>query len=400
VALERSPDNSRNVVITFAEPWTLGAVHTLHLAVDFQPSEAGKGGLSFAADAFFLPAEGWSPQLLPARGIFATGGVPPKAWLLRVKVPDVFLVHLSGRQSKPSRSGGEQTVRAVQQPTNGYPFVIAGRFHATQFKAEPETLTVWTRASLNFGDLRSTADALIKTFKSYNAMFGSREKESHQLWLVECPAVAGCFAGGTSNYAKLISDENGKQSAQMASLDTVMVDFGAGPSGIVGAVGPSLASSWLGYGRNPGFYEQEPPLSALPAFAAARGREAVLGPEVRENTIRRALRQIPAHAEPKKMEDDEVIRAKSLLFFYGLQDSYGLDAFNKALTHMLYARRGGGFDLDDLIGAFEQETHQNVARFVRLWMKHPGVPDDFRARYAGTTAELSSIPDPSKETMP
>jgi hypothetical protein len=400
VALGTSPDNTRNVIITFAEPWTLGSVHTLHLAVDFQPAETGEGGLSVAPDAFLLPAEGWSPQLLPARGIFATGGVPPKTWPLIVKVPGGFLVHLSGRQSKPSRSGGEQTVRAVQQPTNGYPFVIAGRFHATQYKAEPETLTVWTRTSLNFGDLRSTADALIKTFNSYNAMFGSREKESHQLWLVECPVVAGCFAGGTSNYAKLISDENEKQSAQMVSLDTVMVDFSAGTSGIVGAVGPSLASSWLGYGRNPGFYEQDPPLSALPAFAAARGREAVLGPQVRESTIRRALRQIPMHPDAKKTEGDNVIRAKSLLFFYGLQDSYGLDAFNKALTHMLYARRGGGFDLDDLIAAFEQETHKNVALFVRVWMKHPGVPDDFRARYAGTTAALSFIPDPSKETIP
>jgi hypothetical protein len=400
MALGTSPDHSRNVVITLVEPWALGSVHTLHLAVDFQPAETGEGGLSFAPDAFFLPAEGWSPQLLPARGIFATGGVPPKTWLLSVKVPDGFLVHLSGRVSKPSRSGGEQTVRAVQQPTNGYPFVIAGRFHASQFKAEPETLTVWTRASLNFGDLRSTADALIKTFKSYNAMFGSREKESHALWLVECPVVAGCFASGNSNYAQLISDESEKQSAQMASLDTVMVDFSAGTSGMVGAVGPSLASSWLGYGRNPGFYEQDPPLSALPAFAAARGREAVLGSQVRENTIRRALRQIPIDGDTKKTEEDNVIRAKSLLFFYGLQDSYGPDAFNKALTHMLYARRGGGFDLDDLIAAFEQETHQNVAQFVRLWMKHPGVPDDFRARYAGTTAELSSIPNPSKETIP
>jgi hypothetical protein len=400
MALATSPDNARNAVLTFAEPWEIGAVHSLHLSVEFQPSEGGEGGLSFAPDAFFLPAEGWSPQLLPTRGIFAKGGVPPKTWLLRVTVPDGFLVHLSGRQSRPSRSRGEQIIRAAQQPTNGYPFVIAGRFHTTQFKAEPETLTVWTRSSLNAVDLRATADSLIKTFQSYNTMFGSREKESHQLWLVECPVVGGCFAGGLSNFSRLISDKDEKQSAQMASRDTVMVDFSSGTSGIVGAVGPSLASSWLGYGRNPGFYEQDPPLSALPAFAAARGREAVLGPQVRADTIRRALGHIPANADEKKIEDDNVIRAKSLLFFYGLQDRYGRDVFNKALTHMLYARRGGGFDLDDLIAAFEQETHQNVAEFVRLWMKHPGVPSDFRARYGEQAAALSTNSTQTKETLP
>jgi aminopeptidase N len=53
---------------------------------------------------------------------------------------------------------------------------------------------------------------------------------------------------------------------------------------------------------------------------------------------------------------------------------------------MLYARRGRGFELADLIAAFEQETHQNVAEFVRLWIKRPGVPDEFRARYEDAAA--------------
>ncbi len=64
---------------------------------------------------------------------------------------------------------------------------------------------------------------------------------------------------------------------------------------------------------------------------------------------------------------------------------------------MLSARQGRGFDLDDLIAAFEQETHQNVAEFVRLWMKRPGVPDEFRARYEDASASIAIT---SKETMP
>ena len=397
VAFEPSPANPRNVVLTFPQPWDVSAVHTLHLAVEYQPAEAGEGGLTFAPGAFFLPAEGWSPQLLPARGIFATGGVPPKTWPLTVHVPEEFLVHASGRQSKRSRNGGEQTIRAMQQPKDGYPFVIAGRFHTTQFIAGQENITLWTHATQDAGDLRQPSDALVRALQAYKSMFGDRSGESHKLWIVECPVVAGCFTSTASNYAKLISEANEKPSAEMASLDTVMVDLSAGTPEIAAAAAPSLASTWLGYGQNPGFYEQDPPLSALPAFAAARGREAVQGPQVRTDTIRRALRLIPVRNEPRKSEDDSVVRAKSLLFFYGLQDRYGQDAFNRALSHMLYARRGGGFDLDDLIAAFEQETHQNVAEFVRRWMKHPGVPDDFRARYenaAGTSATNT------KETMP
>jgi hypothetical protein len=395
VTFEPSAANPRNVQFAFPQSWTISTTHTLHLSVEFQPAEAA-GGLSFAPDAFYLPAEGWSPLLLPARGIFATGGVPPKSWLLTLRVPDGFLVHASGRQSKASRAGGEQVIRSVQRSKDGYPFIIAGRFRATRLSAGPETINLWTRAQEEVADFRQTADSLVKSVAAYNAMFGNRSEESHQLWVVECPTAAGCFTGTASNYSKLISQDSGSLSAQMASLDSVVVDLSGDAKEIAAAAGPALASSWLGYGQNPGFFEQDPPLSALPAFAASRGREAVQGPEVRSETIRRALSLVPVHGEPKKPEDEAVIRAKSLLFFYGLQDRYGQDTFNKAISHMLYARRRGGFDLDDLIASFEQETHQNVAELVRRWMKRPGVPDDFRARYqnAGVVATAA------KETIP
>jgi hypothetical protein len=390
LALETSPANPRNVLLTFPKLWTVSQSRTLHLSVEFQPAAAGETTLSFAPDAFFLPAEGWSPELLPARGAFATGGVPPKKWFLTLRVPDAFLVHASGRASKTSRKGGEQTIRALQQGKEGYPFVIAGRFTVAQFKAGEETVNLWTRAPQDAATLRQPADALVRAIQAYDSMFGARDKEARQLWIVECPVLAGCFSSTLSNYSKLTSQENEKASAEMASSDSLMVDLSGGTPEIAAAAAPSLASSWLGYGQNPGFFEQDPPLSALPAFAASRGREAVQGPQVRAEVIRRTLRVIPLHGEPRKPEADNVIRAKSLLFFYGLQDLYGQAVFDNALRHMLYARRGGGFDLNDLISAFEQESHQNVAQFVRRWMKHPGVPDEFRARYENSAEAIAA----------
>jgi hypothetical protein len=200
--------------------------------------------------------------------------------------------------------------------------------------------------------------------------------------------VVGCFSTTTSNFARLISEGAEQTSAEMASRDTAIVDLTGGAPEIAAAV-PSLAASWLGYGQNPGFFEQDPPLSALPAFAASLGREAVEGPQVRPRIIRRLLRNIPANTKPAHPDRDDVLRAKSLLFFYALQDRYGAKVFDAALSHMLYARRGGGFDLDDLIAAFEQEVHENVAEFVRIWMKQPGVPKEFRERYENSAALVS-----------
>jgi aminopeptidase N len=106
---------------------------------------------------------------------------------------------------------------------------------------------------------------------------------------------------------------------------------------------------------------------------------------------------IPKSVGRRQPEDENVLRAKSFLFFYALEERYGREAFRHALNHVLAARQGRGFNLNDLIAAFEQETHQNVAEFVRLWMKRPGVPDEFRAHYEDASASIAIT---SKETMP
>lgn len=311
-----SPDNPRNVVIKFPESWPITVSHTLKLSFVYQASGPGESALTFSSDAFFLPAEGWSPQLLPARGAFATGGIPPNKWNLTVRTPKDFLIHISGHQRKASRSGSEQTIRAEQRPgKDSYPFVIAGRYSSIELKAGQENVHLWTRSPQKAADLQSAGDALARTMHAYSAMFGDRSNDSHQLWIVECPAVAGCFTNSASTFSRLISGEGGNASAEMVSLDSVIADLTSGPPEIAAAAAPSLASSWLGYGQNPGFYDQDPPLSALPAFAAARGREAVQGPQVRVEIIRRVLRLVPARADSKKPEDAAVIRAKSLLFF-------------------------------------------------------------------------------------
>ena len=382
ISEQLAPVNPRNTLLQFPRSWLVGSSHTLHLSVEFQPSAPGDSGLSFASDAFFLPSEGWSPELLPAHGFLSTGGVPPKKWELQVRVPDGFLIHASGSKVKTSRGAGELTVHALQKPEDRYPFIIAGRYTESQVVSGNEKVLLWSRARQDSGALRQSSDALARAIQSYDALFGSRSKDAHPLWIVECPIVPGCFTQLHSVNAQLLGEEGDATSAELASLDTLMVDATGGTPKLAAAAAPSLAASWLGYGQNPGFFEQDPPLSEFTAFAAARGREAVDGPSVRVATIRRALRLIPQDPGAPKKDTEDVLRAKSFLFFYALQDRYGQEAFRNAVHHMLDARRGKGFDLDDLIAAFGEETHQNVAEFVRLWMKHPGVPADFRARYS------------------
>jgi hypothetical protein len=403
LAIGDSPANARNVLVTLPQPWMVSSSHTLHLSVELDRATDDNGTLSFSSDAFFLPAEGWSPELLPARGAFATGGVPPQKWQMEVRVPGTFLLHVSGQRMKNRKSGGELYVRALQTPKDHYPFVVAGNYKSTSIGEGKQKVYLWTRSLQDAGGVRQASEAISRTTHAYDEVFGSRgpSQQERQLWIVECPVLPGCF-GHPAAWSVLLSGEkeNAPDStrAEMASFDTELVDLSGGAQNLAAAAGPSLAASWLGYGKNPAFYEQDPPLSALPAFAAAIGRDAANGPGARNNTIRNALYSIPrAPREHGQQDSPAVVRAKSFLFFYALEDRYGPEIFRRATSHMFYARQGHGFDLDDLISAFDQEAHQNTAQFVRTWMKHPGVPEEFRARYENGSAAAAVT---SKEATP
>ena len=399
LTLTQDPDSPRSSRTALAEPWKVSARHTLHLTTEFLPSQAPGPSLGFSSDAFFLPAAGWSVELLPPDGLFATGGVPPKKWDLLVAVPDGFQVRTSGVQKKRVREGGETIVLAGQGTKDPYPFVIAGRYSAADVGKGNERVHLWTSKQQDSDKLRDVSEALSRVIAAYDAAFGERSKESSQTWIVECPVATGCFTNLNPLRAQLLwQDENERTTAEMISQDTMVVDLSGGTPTLAARAAPSLAASWLGYAQNPAFFEQRPPLTMFPAFAAAIGRDAAEGGDSRGETIRRALRLIPPGGEKlQKEEDPTVLRVKSFLFFFALQDRYGQETFRKATQYMLYARRERGFELSDLIAAFEEQTHQNVAEFVRMWMKRPGVPEEFRARYEGSGTATTAT---NKESTP
>jgi hypothetical protein len=416
IATDAMVDHPRNSVIRFAKAWSEGESHSLQISYDIRQPEPGSTGLTFASDAFYLPASGWSPALPQPRGLFGFGGVPPKNWELLITVPEGFTIHSSGvvRKTQRAKSGGE-TFRVRQTVDDRYPFVVAGKYLATEIRNDHQKIILWTRESQATGVLKQASTQMSGTINAYATIFGTPPNRKSTFWVVECPVVDGCFSNRNTNISRLLTDNPSAPSSELVSSDTVLVDTDKGAPQVAAAAGPALAASWMGYGRNPGFFEQTEPMALLPIFAAARSREQIDGPQVRGETIRRVLRLVPQsaavwpsaappadstppvsalfampHAGPP--ESAEVLRAKSLLFFYALQDRYGETVFHDAIGHMLYARASRGFDLDDLIAAFEEEVHQNVAEFARHWMKRPGVPADFRARYE--SSQVSGLHGP------
>jgi hypothetical protein len=383
-----SPDNPRDRELRFPELWKIGETHTLKFSYDIPVAPPSDSSLGFSADAFYLPAETWAPRLPPARGVFGFGGVPPKQWLLTVSLPEGLLVHASGGKEKRSAKAGLAEYRFTQTAEDLNPFVVAGRYTEFQQTLAPDQkIHVWTRGKLDPSRLRDSGESLSRTLAAYDALLGARGKSRPPVWIVECPAPSGCISQQETGYSQLLYGRETARSAEMISQDSVVVDAQLSAGALETSAGPALAAGWLGYGQNPGFYEQQPPMSALPAFAAALAREASGGPVVRSEIISRALAAVPQHAVGDPMADPAVIRAKSLLLFYALRDRVGPDYFQKAIQHMLYARQRRGFNVTDLISALEQESHQTLGPFVRQWIKHPGVPEEFRAVHSQTASQ-------------
>jgi hypothetical protein len=384
-----SPDNSRDTLIQFPASWSIGDSHGIQFAYDLLSPSAS---IASSADAFALPAEGWTPALPQSAGVFGFGGVPPKNWQLIVTVPKEFLVHASGGKEKRSVKNSELEIRYQQTSNDLNPFVVAGLYRETRQDLHGnQRVHIWSRTELQPQSSRQAGDALAKTLATYDSLFGVRGKTAPPLWIVECPQGISCVSPRINSYSSFLYGPGGETSAEMISRDTVLVRSGNAASSPEALAAPALASGWLGYGQNPGFYEQQPPMSALPAFAAALAREADSGAAVRTEMIQRALAQIPTRASGESNHDPAVTRAKSFLLFYALRDRVGTENFQLAMQHILSARRERGFDITDLISALEEQSHQPVGPFIRQWIKRPGVPDEFRALYSESAAQKNSV---------
>ncbi|MBZ5702409.1 MAG: hypothetical protein LAN84_11245 [Acidobacteriia bacterium] len=389
----RVENGSRIAQLTLPAAWGLRQRHALQFACDLLRPEADSAQLDFASDAFYLPAEDWVPRLLPPPGLFASGGAAPAQWDLSVGVPQGFLVHASGEEAGRVPAGGEVRVRFAQHARDRYPFVTAGAYRESQKKSGSRRVYFWTRQAQDAARLQSAADSLARAFAAYDEMFGERGSGRH-VWIVECPGISGC-ARGAAEHLQAAHRPGGI--AESAFLDSAVLGRAQEPAALAAAAAPLLAVNWLGYGQDPALGKQQAPLSELPDFAANLGREAVQGPQARQETIQAVLAVLPRQPTGPQAREREPALEKSLLFFYALQDEFGKAALSRALRHMLQARRGRGCNLNDLIAALEQETHRNVAEFVRLWMKHPGVPAGFRARYESQPASAAIF---SKESTP
>jgi hypothetical protein len=363
------------------EAWAVKQQRSLVLDYDLATGSHLGSFLSTSSESFFAYPDSWNPALLAPKHLFGTGGVPPKKWTVAVRVPAGYLVHASGAAGKQKRSTGDSMYSFTQQPHGYAPFVAGGKYVEQEVRVDGQRILIWIFRPASTAALQKTVAAVAARARYYESEYGSLTGEDRTVRLIECVPPSEPFGCGAlpqtvlvhQNWvARGLSDEEFYEDANF-----------------------ELAYTWFGGAARVRFDETPLPMDALAPYAGWEAQAFAEGGSARDARISALIADFDKHTAGCKEKFVLPLPAgsagcsysaawtKSGLFFFAFEDKVGRAPFHAALKQMLDSRRGRDVSLEDLIAAVDSETQQPQGQFVRAWLKHSGIPDEFRARYAG-----------------
>jgi len=403
ISATSATDRGDTVELHWNAPWTPKQKRTLVVTYELSTGFHLGNYLAVGQDTFFAFPESWNPALLPPKNIFGAGGVPPKKWRLSVRVPSGFLVHASGTAGKRSTAGGEWIYSFEQHLRDFAPFAAGGKYVEKEFHVDGERILFWTLQPVDPTAAQNAATSIASRARYYKTEYGDSAKGDRTIRLLECVIPARNFGCGAL--------------PETVFVHQAWIARGLTDKKFYDDVNFELAYTWFGGVARVRFDEHPLPMDAVPPYAGWEAQAMEEGGDARLARIRWLLADFDKHVanckekiilpRPAGLQDCSYSSAwsKSGLLLFAIEDKIGRANLHKALEQMIQARRGQDFSLEDLIAALESKTHQRQGEFVRKWLKHPGIPEDFRARYSMAVAPAAdsshdSTHDSSKESKP
>jgi hypothetical protein len=186
-------------------------------------------------------------------------------------------------------------------------------------------------------------------------------------------------------------------------LDEQLMAQGVDTEPVLDRAEYELARTWFGWYARPSADSQILLGRGMSLYAVTRADAARGGDAARTAAITRLLADY--ESARKRAEDGPLLKLppdaalerqtthayKSALFLVALEDSAGRGNFDGAVRRILRATTGEEIDVDELRSALEAATGRDFAELFRLWLNRPGIPDDFRQRYAvaGVSAAIA-----------
>jgi hypothetical protein len=354
------------------------------------PEPGGRGTVAASEQAFYIADESALPLWQAPKGIFARGGPNPLTAMLTVIAPPDFLVLAPGRPFKPKLAGGQVSRRFRIRPTVDFiPYVVAGRYVEKKTSTRQGEVSFWTFHPVDAQQTETAAMRLASSMNAYAYFFGPATKTDSVVRIVEAPAELAAEFGEPG-------DGGGGSFPGGALLDHRALTQGLANESILELAEYELARTWFGW-----------TVRSAPETQILMGRGVglfglVIAAERRSPDERRRMISLllERYDESRRIAADRYLleppvgysRAERIstgyraaLFFVRLEDLCGHDTLSAAFREIVRSRGGNTAADEELRAAIESEAKLDLAPTFRAWLNHPGVPDDFRARYGNST---------------
>lgn len=365
--VEDAPAAGRRAAATFTFSPPAARNRRFHLALEYTvPVRAHLPLAAAGGDAFYLSAEDWFPELVRPAAMFARGAARHDDVRMTVRVPDDWRVLTSGRGAGRRGRGEAAEHRFRLRGDDAPPYLLAGRYHEYAVSAHGQTIIFWAFAPLDPPAAQAAGARLAADLAALEAMLGPRARRTGApTWVVELDDTRAVDSSAFAAGLILLPQ-------QMAELVS-----GQLPSPRHRA---TLAGIWFERVTQPEDRLAVQLAEGLKHFSML-GLEQLAGGNLRSAHIAARIAEFDrlAAESPPEMAALEKMR----VFLLALEDVVGQKKLHAGLRRMVQARRGDTWNRSDLRAALELESGQDLAEIFRRWLDEPGIPEDFRARYAG-----------------
>lgn len=376
--------------IPLPSAWRQKQKLALAFSYDLAATSPADPRILLSSKMFLLNDSGWVPALLPYKAFLAPQISRPNRVDLSILVPASFRATASGQPRGVKKQNGELDYHFRIGKSDFDPYVIAGEYNEQRVSTSNDPVVLWTFASIPSAQAQQAAAQISSAASFLSQNFGSLPKSIRAIYDIEIPSGTSSSLKNAHLFAPpaTIIDSSGD------SRENSRLPAPALPAARSTAA-EQLADTWFSHVIRPraDAWTLAP---ALSAYAVVQAQNP--------NSTSRSARITSAFADFSRMSSQaaekpvlslthndpaaqqELAAAKLQLFFAALEDKCGQQNLTHAIAHMVYALRGGEYGYPEFRSALEEQCHQNLAEFFRVWLTQPGIPLDFRARYGNSSS--------------
>ena len=382
-----SPIDPRMTRAPFNPVWRENETRRIVSECELRPEFSSRGTIVASPDGFFIADETALPLWQTPLGVFPRGGTIPRKELLSVISPPDFRVLAPGKPLKRSMKGNDVVRRfRLESGRTFITYIVAGRYQEKIVHAHQGQIQFWTFHPIDGAAAQTAAARLVASMKALEDFFGPASKERTGVRVVESPVnLPGEFAPA--------SDPGGASFPQGVLLDPRDFPQGLASEPVLELAEYELTRTWYGWGVRPRPEAQilmgrGVGLFGLVIAAEGRGGDerglAVASLIARYDEARAATPDRRLMEPPEGYSRGERISTgyRGALFFVALEDMCGRDNLKVALRDILDARASSDTGYEELRAALETAPGKDLAEMFRKWLVQPGIPEEFRGRYA------------------